>query len=43
VKKKRKITSTSTTLDDLERSNSPLRFSPNSTDFEADYITVVEN
>jgi len=31
------------TLNDLERRNSPyLRFSRNSTDFQADYITVVE-
>jgi len=33
------------TLNDLERRNSPLFcvFSPNSTDFQADYITVVED
>jgi len=33
------------TLNDLERRNSPYFafFSPNSTDFEADYITVVED
>jgi len=32
------------TLNDLERRNSPYFafFSPNSTDFKADYITVVE-
>jgi len=36
---------TSMTLNDLERRNSPYIafFSPNSTDFEADYITVVED
>jgi len=33
------------TLNDLERHNSPYFafFSPNSTDFQADYITVVED
>jgi len=32
------------TLNDLERRNGPyLRFSRNSADFQADYITVVEN
>jgi len=33
------------TLNDLERRNSPyfVFFSPNSIDFQADYITVVEN
>jgi len=33
------------TLNDLERRNSPYFafFSPNSTDFQADYITVVED
>jgi len=33
------------TLNDLERRNSPdfAFFSPNSTDFQADYITVVED
>jgi len=34
------------TLNDLERRNSPyfaVFFSPNSTDFQADYITVVED
>jgi len=34
---------TSMTLNDLERRNSPyFAFLPNSTDFQADYITVVE-
>jgi len=32
------------TLNDLERRNSPyFAFSPNSIDFQADYITVVED
>jgi len=32
------------TLNDLERRNSPfLRFSLNSTDFQADYITMLED
>jgi len=36
---------TSMTLNELERRNSPYFafFSPNSTDFQADYITVVED
>jgi len=39
-----RLVPTSMTLNDLERRNSPsLRFFPaNSTDFQADYITVVE-
>jgi len=39
-----RLVPTSMTLNDLERHNSPyLRFLPNSTDFQADYITVVED
>ena len=40
-----RTTTTSMTLNDLERRNSPYFafFSPNSIDFEADYITVVED
>jgi len=36
---------TSMTLNDLERRNSPyfVFFSPNLTDFQVDYITVVED
>ena len=35
----------SVTLDDLERRNSPIRsvISPNSVDFEADYVKVIED
>jgi len=40
-----RLVPTSMTLNDLERRNSPYFafFSPNSTDFQADYITVVED
>jgi len=40
-----RLVPTSMTLNDLERRNSPYLafFSPNSTDFETDYITVVED
>jgi len=40
-----RLAPTSITLNDLEGSNSPYFafFSPNSTDFQADYITVVED
>jgi len=41
-----RLVSTSMTLNDLERRNSPyfsFIFSRNSTDFQADYITVVED
>ena len=40
-----RLVPTSMTSNDLERRNSPYFafFSPNSTDFQADYITVVEN
>jgi len=39
-----RLVPTSMTLNDLERRNSPnfAFFSPNSTDFQADYITVVK-
>jgi len=39
------LPSNSVTLDDLERRNSPNRrvISPNSTDFGADYVKVVED
>ena len=40
-----RLVPTSMILNDLERHNSPYFafFSPNSTDFQADYITVVED
>jgi len=40
-----RLVPTSMTLNDLERRNSPYFafFPPNSTDFQADYITVVED
>ena len=40
-----RLVPTSMTLNDLERRNSPYFafFTPNSTDFQADYITVVED
>jgi len=40
-----RLVPTSITLNDLERRNSPYFafFSANSTDFQADYITVVED